>query len=112
MKEDPEDVVSKHSSKLETVVPGSTTLDGEILALQSELGVLSQRQMQLDTIRPDERKIFERVKADLKEGVSGAQKALYSSGLLSSSTASSLESLRRSRVISPRIWRSFPFRRG
>ena len=77
-KEDPEAVVSKHSSKVETAVPRYTTLDGEISTLQSELGVLSQRQMQLGTMRPDERKIFERVKADLEQGVSGAQKALHS----------------------------------
>ena len=53
---------------------GSAILDGEISALQSELGVLSKRQLQMDTMRADERKIFEKVKGDLEYGVSGMQK--------------------------------------
>ena len=42
-KEDLEADTAKCSSSLETVVSRSSTLDGEISALQSELGVLSKQ---------------------------------------------------------------------
>ena len=40
--------VEKHSSKLEAVVAKSNILDGEIAALQAELGALSKSQLQMD----------------------------------------------------------------
>ena len=67
--------IVKHSSKLETV-SRSTILVGEISALQSELGALSKRLLQMDTMRSDERQIFAKAKADLEQGVAGAQMAL------------------------------------
>jgi len=75
-KGDLEAEIAKHSAKLEAAVARSTILDGEISALQSELGALSRRQLQLDTMRADERKIFATAKADLEQGISGVQKAL------------------------------------
>merc|ERR1712227_879743 len=75
-KEDLEADVAKHSSKLETAVARSTVLDGEISALQSELGALSKRQLQMDTMRADERQIFAKAKVDLEQGIAGVQKAL------------------------------------
>jgi len=75
-KEDLEADIAKHSSKLETAVSRSTILDGEISALQSELGALSKRQLQMDTMRADERQIFAKAKADLEQGIAGVQKAL------------------------------------
>ena len=48
-KEDFEADDAKHSSKLEAAV------DGEISTLQLELGVFSERQLQMDTTRADER---------------------------------------------------------
>ena len=75
-KEDLEAQIAKHSSKLETAVSRSTILDGEISALQSELGALSKRQLQMDTMRADERQIFAKAKADLEQGIAGVQKAL------------------------------------
>jgi len=75
-KEDLEAEIAKHSSKLETAVSRSTILDGEISALQSELGALSKRQLQMDTMRADERQIFAKAKADLEQGIAGVQKAL------------------------------------
>ena len=53
----------------------STILDGEISALQSELRVLSKRQLQMDITRVVERDIFKKTKADLEQEVSGVQKA-------------------------------------
>ena len=75
-KEDLEGDVAKHSSKLEAAVARSTVLDGEISALQLELGALSKRQLQLDTMRADERDVFAKAKANLEQGISGVQKAL------------------------------------
>merc|ERR1712012_1154399 len=75
-KEDLEAEIAKHSSKLETAVSRSTILDGEISALQSELGALSKRQLQMDTMRADERDVFAKAKADLEQGISGVQKAI------------------------------------
>ena len=45
--------MEKHSSKLETAVAKSTILDGEIAALQAELGELSKSQLEMDTMCAD-----------------------------------------------------------
>ena len=74
--EDLEADVAKHSSKLEAAVARSTILDGETSALQLELGVLSNRQLQMDIMCLVERHILAKVKADLEQSISGAQKAL------------------------------------
>ena len=52
-KQDLESDVEKHSSKLEAVVAKTNFLDGEILALEAELGALSRSQLQMDTMRAD-----------------------------------------------------------
>merc|ERR1712136_381107 len=39
-------------------------------------GALSKRQLQMDTMRADERDVFAKAKADLEQGISGVQKAL------------------------------------
>ena len=96
-KQDLESVVEKHSSKLEAVVAKSNILDGEISALEAELGALSRSQLQMDTMRAEERKIFAKAKEDFELGISGVQKALRQS----------LACSRWSRVISPRTWRNF-----
>ena len=64
-KEDLEADVAKHSSKLEAAVARSTVLDGEISALQSELSVLLNRQLQMDIMCAVERYILAKVTADL-----------------------------------------------
>ena len=63
-KEDLEADVAKHSSKLEAAVARSIVLDGEISALQSELGVLLNRQLQMDIMCAVERYILAKVTAD------------------------------------------------
>ena len=73
-REDLEADTAKCSSSLET--SRSSVLDGEISALQSELGVLSDRQLQMDIMCAVERYILAKVKADLEQGISGLQKAL------------------------------------
>ena len=45
------DTAKCSSSSLETAVSKSSVLDGEISALQSELGILSNRQLQMDNVR-------------------------------------------------------------
>ena len=75
-KQDLESDVEKDSPKLETAVAKSTVLDGEIAALQAELGVLSKSQLEMDTMRAEERKTFATAKDDLEQGISGVQKAL------------------------------------
>ena len=75
-KEDVEADVAKHSSKLEAAVARSVALDGEISALQSDLGVLSNRQLHMDIMCAVERYILAKVKADFEQGISGVQKAL------------------------------------
>ena len=77
-KEDLEADVAKHSSKLEAAVARPIVLDGEISALQSELGVLSNRQLHMDIMCAVERYILAKVKADFEQGISGVQKALES----------------------------------
>ena len=51
--------------KLEAVVAKSNILDGEIAALQAELGALSKCQLHMDMMRVHERKIFAKAKEDL-----------------------------------------------
>ena len=70
--------VAKHSSKLEAAVARPIVLDGEISALQSELGVLSNRQLHMDIMCAVEQYILDKVKADFEQGISGVQKALES----------------------------------
>ena len=57
-KEDLEADTAKHSSTLETAVFRYATLDGKISTLQSELGVLSKRQLHIDTMRANEDQAF------------------------------------------------------
>ena len=45
-----------------------------------ELGVLAKRQLQLDTVRADERDVFAKAKADFEQGISGVQKAVETCG--------------------------------
>ena len=59
--EDLEADVAKHSSKLEAAVARSIVLDGEISALQSELGVLSNRQLHMVIMCAVERYILAKV---------------------------------------------------
>ena len=49
-----ENDIAKHSSPFEQAISRSTTLKGEILALQSELDALSKWPPQIDTMRADE----------------------------------------------------------
>ena len=76
-KEDLEADVAKHSSKLEASVARSTVLDGEISALQSELGALSKEAACKWTpcVQMNDN-IFAKAKADLEQGISGVQKAI------------------------------------
>ena len=67
-KEDLESDVAKHSSKIEAGVARGTVLDGELAALQSELGSVSARQLDMDNIRVDERTTFAKAKEDLEQG--------------------------------------------
>ena len=60
---------AKCSSSHETAVSKSSVVDGEISALQSELGILSNRQLQMDIM-------CAKVKADVEQDISGVQKAL------------------------------------
>ena len=50
-KVDVEPDVAKHSSKLETGVAQSTSLEGEIAALQCEHGASSKSQLKMDIMR-------------------------------------------------------------
>ena len=65
MKEDLGAEVAKHSFKFEAAVARSIFLDGEISALQSELRVLLNRQLQMDITCAVERYILAKVTADL-----------------------------------------------
>ena len=78
-KEDLEAQVAKHSSKLESAVARSNTLDGKVAELQADLGALAARQMKMETLRGEERKILATASEDLERGVAGMQKA---SGIL------------------------------
>ena len=78
-KEDLEADIAKHSSRLETAVSGSATLDVEICALLSELGALSKRQLQFDTMRVDERQFFAKTKAGLEQGIAETSSELLCS---------------------------------
>ena len=67
-KEDLQADVAKHSSKL------TQPLDGEISALQSELGALSKTQFQMDTTRALEGNLGT-TRGSLEQGISEVQKA-------------------------------------
>ena len=66
--------VAKHSSKLKAVAARPIILHGEFSPLQSKLGALSKRQLQMDTTRAVEREIFAAAKADFEQGITGVQK--------------------------------------
>ena len=53
----------------------ATLLDGEIVALQSELGALSKRQLHMDIMREVEGKFCATAKAELEQGNSEVQNA-------------------------------------
>ena len=57
-KEDLEAQVAKHSSKLESAVARSNTLDGKVAELQADLGALAAQQLKMETLRGEERKIL------------------------------------------------------
>ena len=73
-KEDLKADTGMHSSKLETAMFRSTTLNGEISALQSELDALSKWPLQMDTMRADEGHISAKAKADLTGEITAAGK--------------------------------------
>ena len=78
-KEDLEAQVAKHSSKLESAVARSNTLDGKVAELQADLGALAAQQLKMETLRGEERKILATASEDLERGIAGMQKA---SGIL------------------------------
>ena len=55
MEEDLVANAAKHCSKLEPVAARSVIFNVDISTLQSELGALSKKQLQMDTVRADER---------------------------------------------------------
>ena len=52
-------------------------LDGELSPLQSELDALLKRQLQMDTMRADERQISAKAKADLERGIAEDCEVLF-----------------------------------
>ena len=114
-KEDLETDVSKHSSKLGSAVDRRTILNGEISALQSELGVLSRRQLRMDTMRADE-------KRESSQGLRPIWMALdtirnyYGASFVQQTAAPEVHQSagsggRSLRAISPHIWRNFVLQR-
>ena len=61
---------------LVAAVARSTVLDAEFSALQSELGALSKRQLQMDTMHTFNGTFFAKAKADLEQKTSEVLKAL------------------------------------
>ena len=61
--------------KFEAGVAKSNNLDGEIAAIQAELGALSKTQVQKNMMRAEEPKIFEEAKEALEQGIPGVLKA-------------------------------------
>ena len=54
------------SSKIDKATARATTLDGEVSEHQAELASLSKEQLEMDTMRGNERDIFAKAKADLE----------------------------------------------
>jgi chromosome segregation ATPase len=75
-KADLEASIAKLSSKIEKATARAITLDGEVSEHQAELASLSKEQLEMDTMRGNEREIFAKAKADLEQGIAGVQKAL------------------------------------
>jgi predicted nucleic acid-binding Zn-ribbon protein len=71
-----EGVISKLTSKIDLAAAKSAELKEEVKSLQAELATLAKQQMEMDSIRAEEKAAYDNAKADLELGISGVQKAL------------------------------------
>jgi len=71
-----EGVVTKLTSKIDLSAAKSAELKGEVKTLQKELAQIAKEQAEMDTIRAEEKSLFDKAKAELEAGIGGVQKAI------------------------------------
>jgi len=71
-----EGVVSKLTSKIDLAAAKSAELKGEVKTLSAELATLADEQASMDSIRAEEKALFDKAKAELSAGIAGVQKAI------------------------------------
>merc|ERR1740123_2888165 len=73
---DKTDEISKLTSRIDLMSARSTQLKSEVAALQGELAKLAKSQLQLDSLRAEEKTLYEKTRADLEKGLQGLKLAL------------------------------------
>merc|ERR1740129_2466947 len=68
--------VSKLTSRIDVMSARSAQLKAEVAALQGELAKLAKSQLQLDSLRAEEKALYEQTRADLEKGLQGLKLAL------------------------------------
>merc|ERR1719162_2654825 len=69
-------LVEKLSTQIDSMNAKSAKLKEEVAALQNELAGLASSQAEMDKIRSEEKALYGRNSAEMKQGVDGVQKAL------------------------------------
>merc|ERR1719191_922288 len=64
------------TAKIDKAVATSNKDKEEVAEMQKELAALAKSQVEMDSIRTDEKSAFAKAKSDLESGIAGVQKAL------------------------------------
>merc|ERR1719245_1626113 len=68
--------IAKLTSRIDVMSARSAQLKSEVAALQGELANLAKSQVQLNTLRAEEKTLYEKTRADLEKGLQGLKLAL------------------------------------
>merc|ERR1719261_2469139 len=68
--------IEKLSTKIDSMSAKSTKLKEEVATLQKELAELASSQAEMDKIRSEEKALYTKNSAEMKQGIEGVQKAL------------------------------------
>merc|ERR1711974_546714 len=91
--------VEKLSTSIDSMSARSAKLKEEVSTLSSELGALAKAQANMDSIRMEEKELFQKNKAEMDKAITGIKKALqvlsdfYASGKGAQGAGSSIISL-------------------
>jgi len=69
-------LVEKLSTQIDSMSAKSAKLKEEVASLQNQLAQLASSQAEMNTIRSDEKALYTKSSAEMKQGIAGVQKAL------------------------------------
>merc|ERR1719181_2407620 len=76
MKEEKKALISKLSTKIDSMTAKSAKLKEEVAELQKELAGLASSQAEMDKIRSEEKAVYDKNSAEMKAGIEGVKAAL------------------------------------